>query len=644
MSTRTLTNTATITQDVSVAGEVLLNLALSGGDASINTGTGALTVSKIGGNAVTLGGALTISGAYATTLTVTNTTGVTLPTSGTLAILGANVFTALQTVTQGSANAGILASTGYSLTGSNATSMVSLAGTVNTSGNPNILSCAITNTAAGASTKYLNLLAGAAGATSVFSVDLSGNAIIASSLQINANGIQTSPSAATLQLGAADAGTAVAQSLRVQNVVAGTNNTAGANFTIKGSVGTGTGAGGQLIFQTAPASTTGTTQNTLATGLTITAPAVNMQPSAVIGNQALATTATDGFLYIASCAGTPTGVPTTFTGRVPMVVDSSNNTLSYYNGAWKPLAAAAVAMPGGRLTLATATPVMTATVSGATTVYYTPYVGRAVPIYNGSTFVTTDTGGELSQTTADTTKSPAAVAASSLYDIFVWNDAGTIRATRGPAWTNPTTRSAGTALNLLNGILVNNAAITNGPGQYLGTYVGTIASNASSTIDWILGTAASGGGAAYLMVWNYYNRLQFCTRVTDSGVAYSYTTATVRQARGSTTNQINYIAGVADDCITAAYQQDATLVAAVAAKVSTGVGDDSITVYETVPAQLYSNVAVATTGELDSLYHKGIGEPMLGQHYVAALEKGDGTNANTFNVSQLGELSFSFMM
>ena len=112
MATRTLTNTATIVQDVSVGGEVLLNLNLVGGDASINTGTGALTVSKIGGQAVTLGGALTISGAFGTTLTVTNTTALTLPTAGTLAILGANIFTALQTITQASANAGVLASTG----------------------------------------------------------------------------------------------------------------------------------------------------------------------------------------------------------------------------------------------------------------------------------------------------------------------------------------------------------------------------------------------------------------------------------------------------------------------------------------------------------------------------------------------------
>ena len=50
---------------------------------------------------------------------------------------------------------------------------------------------------------------------------------------------------------------------------AGTSNPAGTNFTINGSKGTGTGAGGSIIFQVAPAGTTGTSQNALAAALTI---------------------------------------------------------------------------------------------------------------------------------------------------------------------------------------------------------------------------------------------------------------------------------------------------------------------------------------------------------------------------------------
>ena len=74
---------------------------------------------------------------------------------------------------------------------------------------------------------------------------------------------------AKLQLGAADAAAPVAQTLQVQSVVAGTSNTAGTNWTLKGSAGTGTGAGGSIIFQVAPAGSSGSAQNTLSTALTI---------------------------------------------------------------------------------------------------------------------------------------------------------------------------------------------------------------------------------------------------------------------------------------------------------------------------------------------------------------------------------------
>jgi hypothetical protein len=74
---------------------------------------------------------------------------------------------------------------------------------------------------------------------------------------------------ASLQLGSPNAASPVAQTLSVQSVVAGTSNTAGANFTINGSQGTGTGVGGDIIFQVAPAGSTGTTQNALATALRV---------------------------------------------------------------------------------------------------------------------------------------------------------------------------------------------------------------------------------------------------------------------------------------------------------------------------------------------------------------------------------------
>lgn len=49
----------------------------------------------------------------------------------------------------------------------------------------------------------------------------------------------------------------------------------------------------------------------------------------------LALTATDGFLYISSGAGTPTGTPTAYTGKIAMFYDTTANKIWFYNGAWR---------------------------------------------------------------------------------------------------------------------------------------------------------------------------------------------------------------------------------------------------------------------------------------------------------------------
>jgi hypothetical protein len=93
---------------------------------------------------------------------------------------------------------------------------------------------------------------------------------LTSAIASAADTLLTRKAAANLRFGAADAAAPVAQTLSVQSVVAGTTNTAGANLTLTGSQGTGTGAGGSIIFQVAPAGSSGTAQNALATFLEAT--------------------------------------------------------------------------------------------------------------------------------------------------------------------------------------------------------------------------------------------------------------------------------------------------------------------------------------------------------------------------------------
>lgn len=118
---------------------------------------------------------------------------------------------------------------------------------------------------------------------------------------------------ADFHLGLADAASPVAQTLSVQSVVAGTTNTAGANFSINGSQGTGTGAGGSLLLRTAPAGSSGTAQNALVTAVAITS----------AGNVGIGTTAPGAKLQINSPGNS---YPTT---RVPSLSLRQSNDSSF---------------------------------------------------------------------------------------------------------------------------------------------------------------------------------------------------------------------------------------------------------------------------------------------------------------------------
>lgn len=57
----------------------------------------------------------------------------------------------------------------------------------------------------------------------------------------------------------------------------------------------------------------------------------------MVHGAAIATNATNGFIYIPTCAGTPTGTPTTYGGRLPLVIDSTNHIMYFYSGSWRAL-------------------------------------------------------------------------------------------------------------------------------------------------------------------------------------------------------------------------------------------------------------------------------------------------------------------
>jgi hypothetical protein len=276
--------------------------------------------------------------------------------------------------------------------------------------------------------------------------------------------------------------------------------------------------------------------------------------------------------------------------------------------------------PQGRLTLTSGTPVMTVTTSAQSTVYYTPHVGNIVPIYDGTNMVPT-VFAELSQAVSDTTKSPAAVAADSVYDLFVWNDGGTIRCTRGPAWTNITTRSAGTALTRVNGIYLNNASITNGPAASRGTYVGTIASNAAGSIDWIYGAVSAGGTAGKFGVWNAYNRESVASMVGESADSWTYSTAAWRQANAQANMKISFVRGLNDGIVNATFNSLGQGSASGGAAV--GIGLDSTSAFVGSPA-------ISAASQFGALASHYAGLPGIGFRTLYPIEYSRGAGTVTF--------------
>lgn len=95
----------------------------------------------------------------------------------------------------------------------------------------------------------------------------------------------TRAGAANLRLGIEDAAAPVAQTLSVQNVVAGTSDTAGVDWSFNASRGTGTGSSGGFIWNLAPAGSSGSSQNALVTTLSLTSsgglPSLSMQSNVV---------------------------------------------------------------------------------------------------------------------------------------------------------------------------------------------------------------------------------------------------------------------------------------------------------------------------------------------------------------------------
>ena len=275
--------------------------------------------------------------------------------------------------------------------------------------------------------------------------------------------------------------------------------------------------------------------------------------------------------------------------------------------------------PQGRLTGNSAEPVYTGS-GGSATLYYLPYIGEHVPLYDGSSWTMTNIGASVSQAASDTTKSPAAAAANKVYDIFIWSDSGTVRISRGPAWTTNTSRDIGAGsseLERVDGILMNKYSITNGPAAQRGVFLGTVGTDGSSNFK---------NSEVFRGIWNMYNRVTFSLQYLQTTGSWTYGTNTWRQANADSANQVTVVAGFEHDAVHVEYRSLASNSTSTTRNPRVGIGINSTTA-PGVGTFMESLGVSNATGRLNALY---AGPTFEGRTDYAALEKGHGADTQTF--------------
>ncbi len=209
-----------------------------------------------------------------------------------------------------------------------------------------------------------------------------------------------------------------------------------------------------------------------------------------------------------------------------------------------------------RLSASTATCIPPSDVTGATSLFFTPCTGNRLTLFNTNGAIETCAISELSLSIPATT--------SQMYDVWIYDSSfGSCTGTMEfLAWTSDTARA--TALARTSGRWTKS-------GDTSRLYVGSFRSHPTSSgqVD---------DSATRRDIWNMYNRTRRPLTRTETTATWNYTTATVRQAQGSTSNQVQVVVGLQESeidlSLNVGVQNPAGSVI-----VSAGIGEDSTTTY-----------------------------------------------------------------
>jgi len=320
----------------------------------------------------------------------------------------------------------------------------------------------------------------------------------------------------------------------------------------------------------------------------------------------------------------------------------------------------------GRLSLTTGVPVTTADVTGATHVYFTPWLGNRIGLYDGTS------AWNVYAMASDVDFALGTLIANANYDLFCYDNSGTltleaqlwknVAATNNPAagssvvinvadtsgvavndpvtiddgisnevqfvtalvtntsitvgtlsnsYTTPTIyyNSRGTNIALQDGIYVKSGATTR---RYLGTFRTT-------------STTATEDSAANRLLWNMYHRVSRKLRVIDGATSWTYSTAAFRQAHANAANAVQILIGLAGPEIH--LEANATRSNTSATVAATGIGVNSTTSAAS-GVTMVANANAASSNAASSARYDG--SPSLGYSQYAWLESGSGSGTDTW--------------
>jgi hypothetical protein len=181
------------------------------------------------------------------------------------------------------------------------------------------------------------------------------------------------------------------------------------------------------------------------------------------------------------------------------------------------IGSAVAQISNGRLTLASGDPGFDALdVTAATTIYFTPFKGNIISLHTGSSWV--------SHSFSELSLALGTLTSDKNYDVFLYNNAGTLTLELSAAWATNSTRTD--AVILQDGIYVKSGATTR---RYLGSFRTT-------------STTTTEDSELKRFLWNVDNQI-IRRAFKDMTGSHTYSVTAWRMYNGDATNKIEVLVG-----------------------------------------------------------------------------------------------------